>query len=443
MQAGDIIQERYRVESVHSTEGGMGSVVLVYDLRTNSGPLALKYCKEHTDEQQRRFRREARLMNEFVGNQKVVHLSDLSLEHDPPYIVMPFYVDGDLRTYSPTIESDLALQETIFLQMADCINELHRRNIFHRDIKPQNFLRGSTGIVVSDFGLSMELLSPTLFTRPSQYWGTQGYIPPEFLNIGGFKNAMAESDIFMLGKSFYALATGRDPTFIDDSSLPKPLAAVINKCCQIDPKKRFHTIAELRQALAVSFDVLLKRTDTRSETEFILDQILDEIDTSNRYDGGKVSKFLEQYVTLEISAQWALVSKFNTALFVIFADHAFSQQLVEFLNQYEEVVLSQAPGFSYAEVVANAMEVIFKRSQDAVARAKAFEIAVKIAAQMNRFAAMDTCVAMATSVASNDSVGDDLSAVILQNPEYFLKNIEIVNLKNAEIKHAIASINKS
>lgn len=443
MYPGDIIQGRYRVDSVHRTEGGMGAVVLVYDLRTNSGPLALKYCKKGTEEHQRRFRREARLMQEFIGNQKVVQLTDSALEHDPPYIVMPFYADGDLRTYSPTIETDLSLQETIFLQMVDCINELHRRTIFHRDIKPQNFLRANSGIVVSDFGLSMELSSPTLFTRPSQSWGTQGYIPPEFFNLGGFKNATAESDIFMLGKSFYALATGRDPTFINDSSLPKPLAAVINKCCQIDSSKRFHSIAELRQALVAAFDVLLKRTDARNETEFLLDQILEELGTLKRYDAAKVSAFLERFTTLGIPAQWALVSKFQTALFVVFADRMLSQQLVEFLRQYEEAVLSEATGFSYAEVVADAMEVVFQRSEDVVARAKAFEIAVKMAARMNRFAAMDTCVAMATSVHTNDPIGADLAAVILQNPEYFLKNIELVNLKNSEIQHAVASINKN
>jgi len=443
MYAGDIIQGRYRVHSVHSTEGGMGSIVLVYDLRTDSGPFALKYCREDTDELQRRFRREARLMQEFIGNQKVVQLTDLALEHEPPYIVMAFYADGDIQTYSPTIETNLSLQETIFLQMVDCINELHRRSIFHRDIKPQNFLRTSSGIVVSDFGLSMELSSPTLFTRPSQSWGTQGYIPPEFLNLGGFKNATAESDIFMLGKSFYALATGRDPTFIDDSGLPKPLAAVINKCCQIDSEKRFHSIAELRQALVAAFDVLLKRTDARNETEFLLDQILEELGTLGRYDNEKVSAFLERFVMLDIPAQWALVSKFQKALFVVFADRAFSPHLMEFLREYEEVVLLEAPGFSYAEVVADAMEVIFKRSEDVVARAKAFEIAVKMAAQMNRFAAMDTCIAMATSVHSNDPIGTDLATVILQNSEDFLKNIEIINLKNSEIRHAIASIGKS
>ena len=169
MNTGDIIQERYRVESVHSTEGGMGSVVLVYDLRTDSGPFALKYCKEKTDEHQRRFRRETRLMQEFIDNQKVVQLIDSALEHDPPFFVMPFYPDGDLRTYSPSIETDHSLQETIFLQMVDCINELHRKNIFHRHIKPQNFLRTNSDIVVSDFGLRMELHTlPIIFlTRPS------------------------------------------------------------------------------------------------------------------------------------------------------------------------------------------------------------------------------------------------------------------------------------
>lgn len=443
MDPGDIIQRRYRVESVHSTEGGMGSVVLVHDLRTDSGPLALKYCKEGTDEHQRRFRREARLMQEFIGNRKVVQLSDSALENTPPYFVMPFYVDGDLKTYSPAIETDLSLQEIIFLQMVDCISELHRKTIFHRDIKPQNFLRTSSGIVVSDFGLSMELSSQTLFTSSGQSWGTQGYIPPEFLRSGGFKNATAESDIFMLGKSFYALATGQDPTFIGNSNVPKPLAAVINKCCQIDHSNRFHSIAELRQALVAAFDVLLQRTDARNETEFILDQILEELGTLRRYDAEKVSIFLERFSTLEIPAQWALVSKFQTALFAVFANRVFSQLLVEFLRQYGEVVLSQAPGFSYAEVVADAMNVVFEHSEDVVARANAFEIAVKIANQMNRYAAMDTCVAMVKSVQANDTIGADLAAVILQNPEFFLKKIEMVNLKNSDIKHAIASINKS
>jgi hypothetical protein len=443
MNAGQLIQGRYRVESIHCEEGGMGSILLVSDLNTGNGPLALKYCKEHTEEHIKRFRREARLMQEFSGNQRVVQLLDSALEHDPPYIVMPFYSDGDLRTLSTAIETDYSVQESTFLHMSDCINELHRRNTFHRDIKPQKFLRSGASVVVSDFGLSMELASRTLFTRSSQWWGTQGYIPPEFLEPGGFKNATPESDIFMLGKSFYALATGRDPTFINDTILQRPLAVVIDKCCQIDPRKRFHSIADLRQALVAAFNVLLKRTDARGEADFLLDEILEQLKTGDRYDPSKVSAFLQRFATLDIPAGWALISKFERALFVVLAQPAFREALLGFLRQYEEVVLSEPKGFEYAEVVAGDMELVFKRSDDTEARAKAFEIAVKMATRMNRFAAMDACVAMATSVHANDPVGPGIAAVILQNPEDFLKAIQPVNLKNNDIRGAVGSINKS
>ena len=110
--------------------------------------------------------------------------------------------------------------------MIDCVAELHARGTFHRDIKPQNFLLDDGNVVVSDLGLSMERESLTAFTRTSEYWGTQGYLPPEF-QTGGFKNADAAGDIFMLGKSFYVLLTGRDPLYLIANDIPEPLFHLI------------------------------------------------------------------------------------------------------------------------------------------------------------------------------------------------------------------------
>jgi serine/threonine protein kinase len=168
MKPGEIIKGQYRIESVHSDQGGMGQILLVIDLKAGQGPFALKYCRENNDEVLHRFRREARLMQTFAGNKKVVQLLDADLDHEPPFIVMPFFQDGDLGTLRPQIETDPALQETVFLGMVDCVNELRRQGVFHRDIKPQNFLRSGSSIVVSDFGLGMELESRTQFTRTSQ-----------------------------------------------------------------------------------------------------------------------------------------------------------------------------------------------------------------------------------------------------------------------------------
>jgi serine/threonine protein kinase len=440
MIPGTIIQGRYRIDGMHSDEGGMGSVLLVHDLVTNQGPFALKYCREDTEEHLSRFRREVRLMQSFAGNQRVVQLVNADLAHDPPFFVMPFYQEGDLRTLAPGIQSDPMLQEQVFLLMVDCVSELHRQDTFHRDIKPQNFLRNGSSVVVSDFGLSMELASRTLFTRSSQFWGTQGFIPPEFVEPGGFKNASAESDIFMLGKSFYVLATGRDPQFINEALLSRPLAFIVERCCKIDPTKRFHTLAQLRQAMVTAFNVILRRTDAQGEADFVLDEIIEKLKRENKYDQAKIGEFLDRFANLDVASRWVLVQRFVEPLFIVVAQPSFTDRLDGFLALYEEVVLSKPTSFAYAEVVSQHMAAVFKHSGNAGSRAKAFEITVKMAARMNRFAAMEKCLAMMSSVPAGDAVGPSMAAVIRDNPEEFLKGQEPVTFQNAEIRLAIQAI---
>ena len=79
-------------------------------------------------------------------------------------------------------------------------------------------------------------------------------------------------------------------------------------------------------------------------------------------------------------------------------------------------------------------------SQDARARVKAFEIALKMAVRMNRFAAMDMGVSMINPVASDDPVGAAVASTIALNPEDILKAIEPVTLKNAELRAGVQSI---
>ncbi|HEY8716358.1 MAG TPA: protein kinase [Candidatus Acidoferrum sp.] len=202
---GSIVNGKYRVEGLCSDAGGMGAIQFVTPVAGALGyQIVLKYCRQGDEESTKRFRREVRLLATFKGNSKVVQIVDQDLDHNPPYFVMKYYPEGDLSKLTSQLSTSLDLQENIFLQMIDCIQELHSRGTFHRDIKPQNFLMSNSRVLVSDFGLTTEIGSKTAFTRSSKFWGTHGFIPPEFLN-GGFKYADAAGDVFMLGKTIYVM----------------------------------------------------------------------------------------------------------------------------------------------------------------------------------------------------------------------------------------------
>jgi serine/threonine protein kinase len=179
---GSIINGRYRVEGLCSKSGGMGEILFVTSLNSKLGfEIVLKYCRDVNDESLRRFRREVRLLSTFKGNSKVVQIVDQDLDHNPPYFVMKYYPEGDLCKLTDVLRGSYEVQEKYFLQMIDCIEELHSKGTFHRDIKPQNFLIDSSEIVVSDFGLTTEIGSDTAFTRSSVYWEVMDTFPPNSL----------------------------------------------------------------------------------------------------------------------------------------------------------------------------------------------------------------------------------------------------------------------
>src|ERR1700693_6062376 len=134
--AGFVFNGKYRVDGLCSDGGGMGTILHVTPLHETPGyRLVLKYCNDNNEEQIKRFTREVRLLSTYRGNSKIVQIIDQDLNHDPPYFVMKYYADGDLSKLATQLRGSLEFQENCFLQMIDCVQELHSRNEFHRDIK--------------------------------------------------------------------------------------------------------------------------------------------------------------------------------------------------------------------------------------------------------------------------------------------------------------------
>ncbi|MEG4245995.1 serine/threonine-protein kinase [Microcoleus sp. MON2_D6] len=98
-------------------------------------------------------------------------------------------------------------------QLSEILDQVHRLNYFHRDIKPHNIMCKPNGqLVLIDFGTAREV-SATYFAKVGQGQNvtgivSPGYTPPEQTN----GKAVPQSDFFALGRTFVYLLTGKPPT---------------------------------------------------------------------------------------------------------------------------------------------------------------------------------------------------------------------------------------
>ncbi|MBD2544930.1 serine/threonine-protein kinase [Planktothricoides raciborskii] len=97
-------------------------------------------------------------------------------------------------------------------QMTDILQEVHRWQFFHRDIKPTNIMLQPNGqLALIDFGSVREVTGTYLAKMGVGHRGTviasKGYAPPEQEN----GHPVPQSDFFALGRTFVHLLTGKHP----------------------------------------------------------------------------------------------------------------------------------------------------------------------------------------------------------------------------------------
>lgn len=273
VQPGEVLAEKFRVDRVLG-EGGMGVVLAAFHLGLQHR-VAIKLLRAalaNNADVVARFLREARAAVQ-ITSPHVARVTDVAtLPDGTPYLVMEYLEGTDLsdviKTAGPLPIADAC---RYILEAGEAVSEAHSLGIVHRDIKPANlFLArrrdGKSMIKVLDFGISKVSAEQSL-TRTTGMMGSPLYMSPEQLRSA--RDVDVRTDIWALGVTLFELLAGSPPFTADDlpqlmvqimtaeprslsqlrPDLPPSFVAIVERCLEKDPARRFATIDELIDAL--------------------------------------------------------------------------------------------------------------------------------------------------------------------------------------------------
>jgi TolB-like protein/tetratricopeptide (TPR) repeat protein/predicted Ser/Thr protein kinase len=258
LQKGSTIAGKYKILE-ELGRGGMGVVYKAEDTKLKR-TVALKFLPPeltHIPEVKERFIREARAAA-ALDHPNICTVHEFDETEEKTYISMA-YIEG--QSLKKKIESgQLELDDAIRLatQVAEGLQEAHKKGVVHRDIKSANIMvTEKDQAKIMDFGLA-RVTGTTMMTKEGMTMGTIAYMSPE--QARG-EEVDHRTDIWSLGVVLYEMFSGQLPFKGEHDQ------AVVYSILNEKPK----SITELRSEIPASIDqvvakALEKDLDNRYQT---------------------------------------------------------------------------------------------------------------------------------------------------------------------------------
>ncbi len=252
--------------------GGMGEVYRARDEQLGRD-VAVKLVSPavaHDATARQRLIREARIAAQ-LNHPSICTIHEVGESGDHSYIAMEL-IEGEVladQIAGRAMDAKQAME--IALQIAQAVGHAHERGIVHRDLKCANVMLTTGGrIKVLDFGLAKSLVPADLdsktearLTEEGAVPGTLAYMAPEQLRG---QPGTLQSDVWSLGVMLYEMLTGTRPftgrTAFElanaiasadapdlPAAVPPALTAVVYRCLEKDPSRRYARASEMHAAL--------------------------------------------------------------------------------------------------------------------------------------------------------------------------------------------------
>jgi len=254
------VEQRFEILS-ELGRGGMGVVYRARDTRLDR-EVAIKVLRTTSAQEAARLEEEAKVAA-TLNHPGIVTIFDFEAGFGGYFIVMEYVygerLDEILRSHPARVQAALL---PILIHFVDAVAYAHEHRVIHRDLKPANILvTPSLRVKILDFGIAARLDSAALTT--SGVCGTPYYMAPE--QVRGEVPTPA-TDVYAIGATAFHLATGQPPFASGNvivahlkqapsdpcelaPALDPGLGAVILRCLEKEPAKRFKDGAELAVAL--------------------------------------------------------------------------------------------------------------------------------------------------------------------------------------------------
>ncbi len=210
-----------------------------------------------------KFLEEARTLARLRHLQKVVSVFDFFEDNNTAYIIMEFLSGITLKQLQLKYKENripVTSALPVFINVLSALTDIHKNNILHRDISPDNILIDNAGdIKLLDFGAARQALSCK--SQRMTVILKSGYAPLE--QYSGVSNHGPWSDLYAAGATFYNCLSGTKPvdslSRLMEDTLPSLSALgvkgvsqveqAIMKALAIQPKDRWQTAAEFAEEL--------------------------------------------------------------------------------------------------------------------------------------------------------------------------------------------------